>query len=125
MRTQHRPNLGEMQSLWGMKSLGGTENAMRAWFEISSLAQEHATRFMSGRWAKDAAALAELGQCKSPVDALNLQVSYLRGAYADYVNEGQRIVGLFGDIVRETLPGVPPEQALSTVGKPKRRVAAH
>ena len=110
------------------KSLGETETAIRSWFEISSRLQEHATKFMSSRWAKDTAALAQLGQCKTPVDALNVQMTYLTGAYTDYMNEGQKIVGFFGDVARETLPGMSAEQGSSTSSKSKHsphRVAAH
>jgi len=76
----------------------------------------------------DTAALAQLGQCKTDVDALNVQMTYLTGAYADYMNEAQKIVGFFGDVARETIPGMSAEQRPSTSGKSKRsphRVAAH
>jgi Phasin protein len=130
MTMQSRSIPTDMPSLWDMneQSLGNAETAMRAWFEISSRAQEHATKFMSSRWAKDTAALAQLGQCKTPVDALNVQMTHLTGACADYMNEGQKIVGFFGDVVRETLPGMSAEHAPSTSGKSKHsphRVAAH
>lgn len=120
----------DMQSLWDMnqQSLGNAEAAIRAWFEFSSQAQQLATRFVSSRWAKDSAALAQLGQCKTPVDALNVQMTYLTGAYADYMNEGQKIVGFLGDVARETLPGMSAEQPPTTSGKSKdspHRVAAH
>lgn len=67
-------------------------------------------------------------ECKTPVDALNVQMTYLTGAYADYMNEGEKIVGFFGDVARETVSGMSAEQAPSTSGKSKRsphRVAAH
>ena len=73
-------------------------------------------------------ALAQFGQCKTPVDAVNVQMNYVLGAYADYMNEGQKIVGFFGNIVRATLPGMSAEQAPSTSGKSKHSphpVAAH
>lgn len=130
MTMQSRSIPTDMPSLWDMnrKSLGDTETAIRAWFEISSRVQEQATKFMSSRWAKDTAALAQFGQCKMPVDALNVQMTYLTGAYADYMNEGQKIVDFFGDVAKETIPGMSSEQAPSTSGKPKHsphRVAAH
>jgi hypothetical protein len=130
MKMLSRSIPADMVSLWEMNraSFGDTESAMRVWFELSSRAQEQAKEFVSSRWAKDAAALAQLGQCKTPVDALNLQVTYLRGVYADYLHEGQRIVGLFGDIIRETLPGISAEQAPSMTAKAKHsahRVPTH
>ena len=56
--------------------------------------QEQATEFMNSRLSKDSAALAQLGQCKTPVDALDVQMAYLKGAIEDYVNEGRKIFGL-------------------------------
>jgi hypothetical protein len=130
MTMQSRSIPVDMQSLWDMnqQSIGNAETAIRAWFEFSSRVQEHATKFMSSRWAKDTAALAQLGQCKTPADALNVEMTYLTGAYADYMNEGQKIVGFFGDVARETVPGMSAEQAPSTSGRSKRsphRVATH
>ena len=114
-------------SLWDMnqQSFGNAETALRTWFELSGRAQEHATEFLSDRWAKDAAALAQLGQCRTPVEAVNAQMTYLTGAYADYVSEGQKLVGFLSDIARETMPGMFVDR---TSAKPKhapRRVASH
>lgn len=114
-------------SLWDMnqQSFGNAETALRTWFELSGRAQEHATEFLSDRWAKDAAALAQLGQCRTPVEAVNAQMTYLTGAYADYVSEGQKLVGFLSDIARETMPGMFVDR---TSAKPKhapRRAASH
>ena len=118
MTMQSRSIPTDMPSLWNMnqQSLGSVETAIRAWLEISVRAQKQATKFISSRWAKDTAALAQLGQCKTPVDALDVQMTYLTGAYADYVNEGQKIVGFYGEVAWETLPGLSVEQAPSTSG---------
>lgn len=132
MTTQSKyvfPVFPDMQSVWSMnqQSLGDAGTAVRAWFEFSSRAQEHATKFISGRWAKDAAALAQFGQCKTPVEALNCQMTYLTGACADYMNEGQKIVGFFGEVARESLPGLVDRES-ATGGRAKHsphRVAAH
>ena len=122
MTMQSRSVPSDMASLWDMnqQSFGNTERTLRAWFEISSRAQKQATQFMNIRWAKDTAALAQLGKCKTPVDALDAQMAYLRGAFEDYVGEGQKIVDFCDDVARETLPGVFGEQAPSTGGKSKR-----
>jgi len=111
-----------MASLWDMnrQSFGNAETALRAWFEISDRVQKQATEFMNTRWAKDTAALAQLGQCKTPVDALDVQMAYLSRAFEDYVSEGQKFVDFCDDVARETLPGMFGEQAPSTGGKPKR-----
>ena len=122
MTVQSRFNPADMASMWDMnqQSLGKAETAMRAWFELSSRVREEATEFMNSRLSKDSAALAELGQCKTPVEALDVQVSYFTRAYTDYVNEGQKIIGYFADVAREGMPGVSDESAPSTRSQSKR-----
>jgi hypothetical protein len=112
----------DVQSLWNMNRdpLGDFETSMQSWFGFSGRVQEHAIKFMSSRLAKDTAALAQLGQCKTPVDALNVQMTYLAGACADYMNEGQTIAGFLGDVARESLPGPSAERAPTASGMPKR-----
>jgi len=116
--------------MWDMnqQSLGNAETAMRVWLDLSSRVQEQATEFMNSRLTKDSAALAELGQCKTPVEALEVQVTYLSRTYTDYVNEGQKIIGFFAEAARENVPGVSDEPTPSTSSKSKRsthRAAAH
>ena len=130
MTMQSRSVPSDMASMWDMnqQSLGNTEAALRAWFEISDRVQKQATKFMNTRWAKDTAALAQLGQCKTPADALEVQMAYLRGAFEDYVSEGQKIVDFCDDVARGSLPDMFGQQAPSTGGKSKRsahRVASH
>jgi hypothetical protein len=127
---QSRSVPSDIASLWDMnqQSFGNAETAFRAWFEISGRVQKQATKFMNRRWAKDTAALAQLGQCKTPVEALDLQMAYLRGAFEDYVSEGQKIVDFCDDVAKETLPGMFGEQAPSESAKSKHsvpRVASH
>ena len=121
---------GDIASLWDMnqQSFGNAQTAFRAWFEMSGRVQKRATEFMNNRWAKDTAALAQLGQCKTPVDALDVQLAYLKGAFEDYVSEGQKIVGFCDDAAREALPGMFGAQVPSKTGKAKRsthRMASH
>ena len=127
MTPQSKHNPSNPPSLWDMdpQSFASAETAVRTWFELSGRAQERATKFLSNRWAKDAAALAQLGQCRTPVEAVNTQMTYLSGAYADYISEGQKLVGFLSDIARESMPGMFVDQ---TSAKPKpspRRVASH
>ena len=130
MTVQKRSVPSDMTSLWDMnqQSFGNAETALRAWFEISSRVQEQAAEFLNTRWAKDTAALEQFGKCKTPADALDLQVAYLSGAFEDYVSEGQKIVAFCDGVARETLPEVFGEQAPTAGGRSKRsahRVASH
>jgi hypothetical protein len=126
MTPQSKHDPSNPPSLWDMdpQSFASAETAVRTWFELSGRAQEHATEFLSHRWAKDAATLAQFGQCRTPVEAVNAQMTYLTGAYADYLSEGQKLVGFLSDIARETMPGMFFDQ---TSAKPKHapRRASH
>ena len=126
MTPQSKHNPSNPPSLWDMdpQSFAGAETAVRTWFELSGRAQERATKFLSHRWAKDAAALAQLGQCRTPVEAVNAQMTYLSGAYADYASEGRKFVGFLSDIARETMPGMFVDQT-SAKSKPVPRRASH
>ena len=120
----------DMLSLWKMndQSLGNAETAVRAWFEYSSRLQEHAIKFMSGQLVKDTAAVAQLQNCKSPVDAFNVQLAYVTGAYADVMDEGQKIAGFFSEVASESMAGAAGEKVTSTRGKAKHvqhRISAH
>lgn len=129
MTMQSRSGPSDMASVWDMnqQSFDNAETALRAWFEISGRVQKQATKFMNSRWAKDTAALAQLGQCKTPVDALDVQMAYLKVAFEDYVS-GQKIVNFCDDVARRTLPAGFGEQAPSKSGQSKRSahgVASH
>ncbi len=127
MTTQSRRPPFDPSSLWSFNqpSLDDAETMVRAWFEVSGRAQEEATRFLSNRWTKNSVALAQLGQCRTPVDAVNVQMAYLTGAYADFVSEGQKILGLFSDIARDTLPGMFAGQENDKPRQSAHRVATH
>jgi len=125
MTTQGRFIPVDMQSLWTMNglSMGNIDTAFRAWVENGSRFQEQAMKFMSGRLAKDAAAVAELQSCRSPVDAFNVQMAYLSAACADFMDEGQKIAGYFSDVANESLAaaGTEPTSSSSAGAKHRRR----
>jgi hypothetical protein len=124
-RSKHNPF--NPPSLWDMdpQSFVSAETAIRTWFEYSGRAQERATKFLNHRWAKDAAALAQLGQCRTPVEAVNAQVTYLTGACADYISEGQKLVGILSDIAREAMPRMFVDQTNANPKRVPRRVGSH
>jgi len=124
-QSRHYPYIPPSLLDMNQQSFSSAETAVRTWFELSGRAQEHATKFLSHRWAKDAAALAHLGQCRTPVEAVNAQMTYLTGAYADYLSEGQKLVAFLSDIARETMPGMFVDQTSAKQKPLPRRVASH
>jgi len=88
------PSSLDVRTLWGInpESLGYAERAYRTWCETAGDLQSRATQFLNNRFQKDYAAIARLGQCKTPVEMFTAQVDYASKAFADLVNEGQQVV---------------------------------
>ena len=114
-----RPTVPLMWNLQG----GGfdyAEKAYRAWFETAGRIQADAMEFMRHRLEKDVAAVADLGKCKSAVEAFSLQFAYARDAFADYVGEGQKMTALLSDVARDmsgTLSAEPSAEPKRTLRK--------
>jgi len=89
--------------LWNFKSGGFeyAEKAYRAWFETAGRIQADAVEFMRHRLEKDVAAVADLGKCKSAVEAFSLQFAYARDAFADFVGEGQKMTAVLNSVARD------------------------
>ncbi len=95
----------DLRALWDVNgtSLNYAEKAYRAWVEAASEIQSETIGFMNNRFAKDSAALARLGECKTPVEVLNAQTEYAQHALADFMGEGQKIVACLGNAARRTV----------------------
>ena len=129
------PSLFDARTLWGMKpgSFDYAERAYRAWCETAGEIQSQATQFLNNRLAKDSAAIARLGRCRNPVDVFNAQIDYASNAFADFVDEGQKVAAYLGNVATEEMLHGPREQLRSApkhkaAGKSKRlphRVAGH
>jgi phosphoribosylformylglycinamidine (FGAM) synthase-like amidotransferase family enzyme len=120
--------------LWGInpESLGYAERAYRTWCETAGEIQSHATQFLNNRLAKDYAAIAELGQCKTPVEVFSAQVAYASKTFADLVDEGQKVVAYLSNMATqgilngsvEQLASVPKSRVTGRNGR-SHRVAGH
>jgi len=107
-----------VSSLWNPQGGGFdyAEKAYRAWFETAGRIQGDAMEFVRHRLEKDVAAVADLGKCKTVVEAFNVQFAYARDAFADYVGEGQKMTALLSDVARDMSGTVPAE----ATAEPKR-----
>ena len=87
----------DVRALWDVngKSFDYAEKAYRAWLEAAGEMRSEAIAFLNERLAKDSAAIARLGQCKSPMEAWNVQADYAGHAFADLVNESQKLAACF------------------------------
>jgi hypothetical protein len=129
------PSFLDVRTLCGInpESLDYAERAYRTWCEAAGELQSQATEFLNSRLAKDSAAIVRFGQCRTPVEVLNTQLDYASNAFADLVDEGQKVVAYFGNMATEEMLPKPLGQLRSTpkskaAGKNKRsphRVAGH
>ena len=126
-QTELIPPFLDVRTVFGVnaESLGYAERAYRTWCETAGDIQSHATQFLNNRLAKDCAAIARLGQCRTPVEVFNTQIDYASNAFADLVDEGQKVVAYFGNMATEGMltgstqePGSVPKSKVA--GKSKR-----
>ena len=117
----------DVRALWDIngKSLDYAEKAYRAWLDAAGEMQNEAIDFLNSRLAKDSAAIARLGQCKTPVEVFNVQADYAGHAFADFVTEGQKIVAYFGNAATEGLTSAPAEEPVSKAKAASHRRPAH
>ena len=115
------PTSLDVRTLWGInpESLGYAERAYRTWCETAGDIQSRATQFLNNRFQKDYAAIARLGQCKTPVEMFTAQVDYASKTFADLVDEGQKVVAYLGNMATQGILNGPVEQLASV---PKSRV---
>jgi hypothetical protein len=64
--------------------------------------QGEVIRFAAQRFNKDAAALAQFAGCKSPQEVLQVQSQLFAELSADYMQESERVLSLFGEMSRES-----------------------
>lgn len=102
-QTELIPPFLDVRTVFGVNagSMGYAERAYRTWCETAVDIQSHATQFLNNRLAKDSAAIARFGQCRTPVEMFNAQVDYASSAFADLVDEGQKVVAYFGNMATE------------------------
>jgi hypothetical protein len=86
----------DVRALWDTTGgvLGYGQDAVQTWMTGATRMQTEAAAFWTGRVGKDVAAMTALAQCRSPGDAVEMQMRYARDAMADYYAEGQRLLQL-------------------------------
>ena len=121
------PSFLDIQTLCGInpESIDYPERACRTWCKTAGKIQRHATEFLNNRLAKDSAAIARFGQCRNPVEVFNAQIDYASNAFADLVDEGQKIAAYFGRMATDEVLHGPRDQLRSpaknkVAGKSKR-----
>jgi len=112
---------------WNTKAGGFdyAEKAYRAWFETAGRIQCDAMEFVRHRLEKDVEAVADLGKCKTAVEAFSVQFEYARNAFADFVGEGQKLAAMLGESMSVSVPTEVANEPKSTLRKGGAHPAGH
>jgi hypothetical protein len=121
-QTELIPPFLDVRTLWGInpESLGYVETAYRTWCETADEIQSRATQFLNSRLAKNSDAIAQLGQCKTPLEVFNAQIAYASNTFTDLVDESQKVVAYLGNMATEGMLHGPIEHVPSV---PEGKVA--
>jgi hypothetical protein len=82
-------------------SLEAVTRSYQAWFSQANRMRDEAVRFTQDRFTKELEAAVQLVRCTNPTDALTVQAEFASTMAADYLAEGQKMVELMGEIVKE------------------------
>ena len=87
----------DVRSWWDMNTqpFAYAERACRAWVDAAGEMQNQATEFLNTCLTRDAAVIAKLARCTTPLEIFGVQADYAGHAFADFVSEGQKIAAWF------------------------------
>src|SRR5215471_832086 len=82
------------------ESFESMSNAFSDWLQSANRVQTEMIRFMSDRFSKDLHLMSRLASCKQPDEFLRLQAEAMSEIASDYMQEGAKLLALFGDASR-------------------------
>ena len=86
------------QAFWNPKNPAlnsGTLNYAE-WVKDFTRLQEESLRFMRERFAEQFQTASALAACKTPAEALDLQMKFANATMAEYMAEGKKLMALYG-----------------------------
>jgi len=93
----------DVRALWdvdnGMFDVCGRAN--RAWLDGVARAGAQSAAFWNGQLEKGVSALAAMGRCTDPGEALAIEARYASDAMTDCFAEGQRMMQLMAEIAQQ------------------------
>jgi hypothetical protein len=89
--------------MWNMdpQSIQAMTDIYTAWLSQASRVQEETMRFVQERFSKELDAATQIARCTNPLEAFALQAELAQKRAEDYVEEGQRLASLTGEIAKE------------------------
>ena len=86
------------QAFWNLKNpVGAVAPANYAdWMKDFAKLQEESLRFMRERFAEQVQAATAIAACKTPAEALDLQMKFANTTMAEYMAEGKKLLEMYG-----------------------------
>ena len=91
------------EAMWNLdpQAVEAVTNTYRAWFNQANRMRDETTRFIQEQFTKELETVARLARCTNPTDAFAVQTEFANKMAADYFAEGQKIIELMGEMVKE------------------------
>jgi hypothetical protein len=101
-----QPAPQSLDAMWTIdpQSMETFSRTYRAWFDQANRMRDEAFRFTQARLTKELDAAVRLSRCMTATEALSVQTEFAKDTAADYLAEGQKLVGLMGEMTRELAP---------------------
>lgn len=96
--TEHSPSAANAaQAMWSQNgpSMDMFINAYENWTSDWARMQDESLRFFQRRMTCNLENATKLATCKSPAEALEMQMRFAGDALSDYMSEGQKMASLF------------------------------
>ena len=86
------------KAFWELKNPAGAVAPpdFAAWMKDFAKLQEESLRFMRERFAEQVKAASAIAACKTPAEALDLQMKFANATMTEYMNEGKKLLELYG-----------------------------
>ena len=97
------PTVPTAEAMWNMdpQSFEAVTNTYRVWINQANRMRDETTRFVQERVTKELEAVAQFARCMNPTEAFAVQAEFANKMAADYFAEGQKIIGLMGEMAKE------------------------
>ena len=97
------PPITSLEAMWNIdpQTLETMSRTYRTWFDQANRMRDEAIRFTQERFTKELDAAVQLSRCTNPTEALAVQTEFARSMAADYFAEGEKLVGLMGEMTKE------------------------
>lgn len=86
------------QAFWNLKNPAGAAAPVdfAAWMKDFAKLQEESLRFMRERFAEQVKAATAIAACKTPAEALDLQMKFANTTMNEYMAEGKKLLETYG-----------------------------